>query len=148
VDGSFARTIPVNFAVDAYRDAWVARSRIAAGAAIAPAMLERAEVNVGAQPTALLARGTDSPERIPSVRSVRSLKAGEAISTQNTRSQAAVNRGDWVTLQVNTGAMRLESRAEVLQEGELGQMVKVRVAGAANPVEVLVVDRGRVEALP
>jgi flagella basal body P-ring formation protein FlgA len=53
-----------------------------------------------------------------------------------------------VTLLLNTGGMRIESRAEALQEGDLGRRVKVRVAGASSPVEALVVDRGRVEAMP
>ena len=57
-------------------------------------------------------------------------------------------RGEWVTLLLKAGVTQLEGRAEALQEGDLGQVVKVRMAGAASSVDALVVDRGRVEAMP
>ena len=149
VEGAFARTVPVTFLVEAYREAWVAKSGVAPGATLAPTMIERREVEVSSQRAAVFAAG-DAAEAPPSVglRSRRSLKAGEPLNAQNAERISAVGRGEWVTLLLKTGGTQLEGRAEALQEGDLGQVVKVRMAGASSSVEALVVDRGRVEAMP
>ena len=148
VDGAFARTVPVSFLVEAYREAWVAKSGVAPGAALAPTMLERREVEVFSQRAAVFATGDATEAPSAGLRSRRSLKAGEALNAQNAERIVAVGRGEWVTLLLKTGGTQLEGRAEALQEGDLGQVVKVRMAGASSSVEALVVDRGRVEAMP
>jgi len=148
VDGAFARTVPVSFLVEAYREAWVAKSGVAPGAALAPTMLERREVAVSSQRAAVFAAGDATELPSAGLRSRRSLKAGEPLNAQNAERIMAVGRGEWVTLLLKTGGTQLEGRAEALQEGDLGQVVKVRMAGASSSVEALVVDRGRVEAMP
>lgn len=144
VDGGFVRTVPVNFLVEAYRDAWVAKSAVAPGVALSSAMLERKEVDVVSQP---IRPAAAEPPADLSLRSLRSLKPGEAVNTLNTARVATVGRGESVTLYLKAGGMRMESRAESLQEGDMGQVVRVRVAGATSPIEARVVDRGRVEAI-
>lgn len=62
--------------------------------------------------------------------------------------QARIVRGDWVVLHIKSGRVELEQRAQALQDGELGQVVKVRAASSADQVEARVVAAGRVEAMP
>jgi flagella basal body P-ring formation protein FlgA len=82
------------------------------------------------------------------LRSLRSLRAGEALTANNAAPALPVSRGEWVTLQFNTGAVQMEGRAEALQGGGLGQVVRVRLARGSAPVEARIVARGRVEAMP
>jgi flagella basal body P-ring formation protein FlgA len=44
--------------------------------------------------------------------------------------------------------VQLEGRAKALQEGEIGELVRVRMTGAAVPVHARVIEPGRVEAMP
>jgi flagella basal body P-ring formation protein FlgA len=146
VDGGFVRTVPVSFSVAAYNEAWVARSAVASQAVLSGDMLERREVDIAAAPASAWPAGPAGAS--PALRSLRALKAGETLDAQNARVPLPVARGDWVTLEFSAGAMRLQGRAEALQEGDLGQLVKVRVSGASGSMEARVVDRGRVEAMP
>ena len=63
-------------------------------------------------------------------------------------SDVLVARGDWVTLRVLSGPVRLEARAEALQAGDAGQVVRVRMAGATQAIDARVLARGSVEAMP
>ncbi|WP_193387940.1 flagella basal body P-ring formation protein FlgA [Caenimonas sp. SL110] len=58
-----------------------------------------------------------------------------------------VSRGDWIVLQLKSGAVELERRVEVMQDGVLGQVIKVRGENGASSVDGRVVAAGRVEAL-
>lgn len=62
---------------------------------------------------------------------------------------AAVLRGEWATLRSIAGPVTLESRVEVLQEGRVGQKVRVRPsAGASAMVLARVIGRGQLELEP
>lgn len=143
VDGAYVRTVPVTFSVDAYRDAWVASTEVAGGALLAPGMLELKEVEVTGRSALPV-----SAARPGALRASRDLQPGEPLSSRNATQVAAVERGGTVTLHFKAGAMQLEGRAESLQDGEIGQLVKVRMAGATSAVQARVVERGRVEATP
>lgn len=60
----------------------------------------------------------------------------------------AVARGDWATLRATAGAVTLESRVEVLQDGRPGQRVRVRQQGATGPVFARVLGAGQLELVP
>lgn len=139
--GRFVRTVPVSFAVAAYREAWVAQSPIARGAALEPGMAERREVPIVGRSGADIR--LDSP--VGDRRAARAVKDGEPLTVRNTAPLPAIARGDWVALHLKSGLVELERRAQALQDGELGQVVKVRAANNASPVEARVVAPGRVE---
>jgi flagella basal body P-ring formation protein FlgA len=63
------------------------------------------------------------------------------------RVRAAVGRGDWGALRVVSGAVALESRVEILQEGQPGETVRVRRA-TAGVVNARVVGPGQLEVAP
>jgi hypothetical protein len=75
-------------------------------------------------------------------RFVRTVPVSFAVAAHR---DARVVRGDWVALHVTSGLVQVEQRAQALQDGQLGQVVKVRAANNANPVEARVVAPGRVE---
>lgn len=146
VDGAFIRTVPVSFQVEAYRDAWVASTTTGAEAPLSAQLLETREVAVTVQPVALLT--PIGAANATGRRSTRRLRPGEPLTEDNTRQLAAVARGEMVALQFKAGAVRLEGRAQALQEGEPGEVVRVRMTGASMPVQARVLERGRVEAMP
>lgn len=61
---------------------------------------------------------------------------------------ADVQRGEWAALRAGTGAVVLESRVEVLQDGRIGQHVRVRPAMGAGHLVARVVGRGQLELAP
>jgi flagella basal body P-ring formation protein FlgA len=142
VEGRFARAVPVTFLVDAYREAWVVPQGAAVGTRLSPGSLEQREVPArGAAPL--------SPNRpLRELRALRPLRPGEPLTAANAKPLAAVSRGDWVTLRSDSGALHLESRAEALQDGEIGQVVRVRVPRGSEALQARVVGAERVEAMP
>lgn len=148
VDGRFVRTVPVNFAVDAFRDAWVAPAAVAGGVSLTPGMIEKREVKVtGYASSRLAAPGSQPGTTAAGLRTTRAIKEGEPVTTANSAPLPAIARGAWVALHLTSGVVELESRAQALQDGEVGQIVKVRSSSAASPVEARVVAPGRVEAI-
>lgn len=59
-----------------------------------------------------------------------------------------VERGTWAALRSVTGAVVLESRVQVLQDGRTGERVRVRQQGATGIVFARVVERGVLELAP
>lgn len=143
VDGAFVRAVAVAFQVEAYQQAWVATGDTPASALLQSPLVQQREVPITAVSAAIRPVGEAT-----GVRSVRPLKAGDVLTTANTHKVSAVGRGEWVTLLFKAGPVQLEGRAEALQDGERGQMVRVRMSGATAAVEARVVERGRVEATP
>ena len=139
VDDQHVRAVPVSFSVEAYRDAWVAPAPIAAGAVVAPGALERREVALTA---AIPTRGTASAP----LRTTRAIRAGEAVGPRNTTSASVINRGEWVSLRLKSGAIELERPVQALEDGNLGALVQVKAGDDAKPIPARVVSAGRVEA--
>jgi flagella basal body P-ring formation protein FlgA len=57
----------------------------------------------------------------------------------------AVNRGDWALLRLYAGAVVVEARVEVMQDGRPGQMVRVRMPAAGGSVLAKVAAPGMLE---
>jgi flagella basal body P-ring formation protein FlgA len=56
-----------------------------------------------------------------------------------------VQRGQWASLRSGSGAVSLEARVEVLQDGRLGDSIRVRQQGAAAGVIARVTGPGQLE---
>jgi flagella basal body P-ring formation protein FlgA len=73
-----------------------------------------------------------------------------AALNERTASKAAsakpiVMRGEWAALRSGAGAVSLEARVEVLQDGRMGDIVRVRQPGAAGGVIARVTGPGQLE---
>jgi flagellar basal body P-ring formation protein FlgA len=145
VDGEFVRAVPVDFSVAAYRPAWVAPQGLARGVPVAAQSLERREIDVAAVGRKIL------PAELPSLGDLRSRRAvapGVAVESMDIEPVPAVTRGEQVTVLARSGDMELEARAEALQDGQVGQTVRVRTASGTAPVVAQVVSAGRVRVQP
>lgn len=60
----------------------------------------------------------------------------------------SVSRGEWAVLRSMAGAVALESRVEVLQDGRRGDRVRVRQQGVAGSLLARVSGKGQLELAP
>ncbi len=141
VDDRFVRTVPVTFAVEAYRQMRVAPQAVAAGVPLSLAHLETMAVAAGR------ASGRPAFDDGAVLHTAKPLRAGQVVTGADVKQVAAVERGAWVRLQYQAGAIALEGRAQALQEGRLGQVVQVRSAGSEGAVQARVLAAGLVEAV-
>lgn len=139
VNGRYARSVPVRFAVQAYRRVLALRNAAEAGVLVEPDMTMWREVDVARQPTALTAL---APGR---QRLRRSIEAGTVLTPASLAAAPAVARGEWLDLSLAAGAVSLQTRVEALQDGLVGQRVRVRSAQSVEPFEARVTGIGRVE---
>jgi hypothetical protein len=60
---------------------------------------------------------------------------------------AGVRRGEWVSLRMVSGELRIESRAQASSDAGRGEVVNVRTVSAPNLILARVIGPGRVEAV-
>ena len=151
VESRFVRAVPVRFDVEAWQNAVVAGRALTPGALLDSYALAnqterrlvdavRTRPGVGEAPVALVA---DSALRVR-----HAVRAGEALHASDFEAAPDVTRGTWVELRDGSGPVALSGRAEVLQDGRIGQTVRVRMHGAAGAVMARVLARDELEMLP
>ncbi|AMO95589.1 flagella basal body P-ring formation protein FlgA [Collimonas fungivorans] len=144
IDREFSRSIPVSFEVRAYQDGYVASQDMAAGSVVNPANFERREVDVAdvAHENAVAVK-SEADSTLWRIR--RSVNKGQPVLRSQVEPAPAVTRGEQITLRTHAGLVSLEGRVEALQDGYLGQMVRVRAAAATSSVMARVAGPGMVE---
>ncbi|MDR3018764.1 MAG: flagella basal body P-ring formation protein FlgA [Delftia acidovorans] len=151
------RAIPVRFEVAAFARLPVASHAMPAGSPVQADGMELREIDVtaampglsglpalpgGGRMDASAGAGADAPVLR------RALQAGDVVSADSLLARPAVVRGEWATLVTRQGPLSLESRVEVLQDGQPGQIVRARPANATGALSVRVVGRGQLELQP
>ena len=154
VDDRFVRSTAVSFEVGAWAPLAVASVDLERSAPLDPIVLqgglERREVDL----TTMRGRKPAGAARAPAKskagnrRLRRPLRAGEVITQAHLETAPAVTRGGWADLVARSGNVSIESRVEVLQDGRLGDRVRVKVPGANGEVVARVTGPGQVEAQP
>ncbi len=140
LDGSYYRTVPVTFSVNAVGPIFVARRDLVKGAVPGCSDLERQQREIAALASSPQAGDCANWQR----RLKRDLAAGEVLLTGDTEATPTVIEGQYVTLKVAEGAVMIESRALALTDGELGQRIAVRPSMSEEPVMATVVAPGLV----
>lgn len=120
VGDRFLRVVPVTFSVAAWGEGLAATGSLPAGAMLAAA---RTEVDLLASTGALLAHPDGMRVR-------RAVGSGDVLKQSDVQPLPAVVRGDWAALRSGTGAVRAEARVQVLQDGHVGDNVRVRSSTA------------------
>lgn len=88
------------------------------------------------------------PAMKDAVRTRRAAAAGAPPRPQEMKPLPAVVRGQWASLHSGTGVVRSESRVEVLQDGRVGDKVRVRPTAATASLVVRVSGPGLLEVAP
>lgn len=138
LDGSFYRSIPVPLNVTSVRRVLVARSALLKGQTLS---CENVDVEMR-DVAALFSAPQDSDCAKLQRRLRRNLSAGEVLLSDELETIPAISEGESVTLQVTSGAVVLESKAQALTDGQVGQRIEVRAALSQEPVLAMVVAPG------
>ena len=151
VDERFVRTTAVTFEVNAWASLPVATEDMRRGAQV-DAVLLRGATELRVVDLTNIRQGTpvSSSAELDAgrLRLRRPLKPGEVLTIAHLEPAPAVVRGNWAHLQAGSGAVSVESRVEVLQDGRTGQLVRVKVPGSSGEVMARVTGPGRVEVQP
>lgn len=143
-DDRFIQTVPVDFEVSAYERGYVADSAAPQGSPLDQVRMQAIDVDL----TTLSAKSpltSAASQSIGDMQLRRSVAAGQVVTRDSIESRPAVARGDWATLRAIAGAVNLESRVEVLEDGRNGQMVHVKLPNATAPMLARVVGPRTVE---
>jgi flagella basal body P-ring formation protein FlgA len=135
VDGVFARAVALPFQVRAYGKVLAATRDLAAGAQPDCATLAEREEDLAALDAAPLKGPCGAVEG----RLKRPLAIGTPLLNAHLQAPLAVTQGDSIGLLMRDGAIVLESRATALADGNVGQRIDVRPAGATQTVRAEVV---------
>lgn len=79
---------------------------------------------------------------------VRGLSPGRAIETAELQTPAIVTRNAPVRMRYQSENISIQAVGTAMQDGSMGQKIKVRNDDSGTEVDALVVDRGHVEVLP
>lgn len=146
VEGHFVRTVPVCFEVAARVPAWVAKDALPVGAKVTAEAFVPGQVDLAGMPGGEPRRFADTFAGGTALVLRHALRPGEPLTTANSAPAPLVARGDIALLRITDAAIELESRVEVLQDGLLGQKVRVKATNAVGPVMARVTGAGRLEA--
>lgn len=145
VDAGFVRAVPVDFTVAAYGEGWMTAVGVPRGAAVDAVSLQSQEIDLTQVASSAVPVKLDPASTL---RARRNLAAGATVTGADLEPVPAVARGEPVTLVSQDRGLELELHAEALQDGQVGQSVRVRARGAAEPVLAQVVAPGRVRIRP
>ncbi|MGJ7574310.1 flagella basal body P-ring formation protein FlgA [Variovorax sp. RB2P76] len=164
VNDRFVRTVPVGFEVSVFAPGYVAAHDLVAGQTVdlshrdgGQLMVRDVEWSGRASPPVRTAPPVDndaqssgavqgdSPSTRAALRLRRPVTAGSALTRADVEEVPAIARGDYATLHAFQGAIELESRVEVLQDGIVGQPVRVKLPGASSAIMAKVTAPGQVE---
>ncbi|CAB3759859.1 MULTISPECIES: flagella basal body P-ring formation protein FlgA [Burkholderia] len=160
VDGIFVRTVPVDFDVSVFAPTYVAARDLRVGQILDPMRPDPAQVKIeerewSGRPTPPLrvATALDPARKVEPVdagddsmmRVRRPVQAGRVLSKADVEPLPKVVRGDYATLREVDGPIALESRVEVMEDGQVGDAVRVRQTGASDTVVARVTGPHAVE---
>ncbi|MDT0138594.1 flagellar basal body P-ring formation chaperone FlgA [Acidovorax sp. PRC11] len=143
------RAIPVRFEMSLFAMAAVAREELAAGSEVPEENVAWREVDLARLPAAAVpaAWGTQMDAGAP-LHVRKRMAAGEVLTADRVGPALAVARGQWVRVTATSGGLSLESRAQSLQDGQIGQTVRVRPQNAAEALMAKIIAPGQLELQP
>ena len=122
-DGSEAKTVEVTFRVKIFAITVVAAKPIAFHAVIGSEDVTLARVELGGD------RIIAAPEAVIGQRAVNALPAGRKLTPRDIEDAPVVATNTEVTVRVNAGGAEVTSTGTTREEGRLGQMIRVHLAG-------------------
>lgn len=136
------RAIPVEIEVRAYVNGWEASADIRPGAAtLNDASLKRGQVDVAALGAAPWREALDG------YRLRKPLLAGQILTAAHMERLTAVTRGQLVDVKAGDGDLRIDVQARALQDGQVGDLIRVRLARSSAAVTGRVTAASAVEVV-
>lgn len=121
----------------------VARNAIPRGTGLTPNLLALQEMDV----SRLRGNYYTAIQDVTGMRLRNRLRPGDAVTNVNLMASDAVNRGDQVMILAvsGTGALGVRMAGEALDNGKVGDQVRVKNLQSGRVIRALVVGRGQVE---
>ena len=141
VDGVFHRSVVVPVEIAAYAPVLVAREDLAPGRDLLARDFETRIVDV----TRLTGEPITPGAALVTMRSRKTLHAGDALVREALEARPAVTRGENVTLQIHAASMQLEATAVALADARVGDLVWIKRDMAGESLRARVVAPGIVE---
>lgn len=142
ISDQVVKSMPVLFELSGSRQAFIVRHDIARGGTVSEADVELREVDIFA----------DVNEPVSPVdfakaaaRAKTGLRKGAILSNANIETVPDVARGDFVVLLAREGLVSIESRVEAMQDGYVGQIIKVRPGNSNDQIPAKIIEPGKVE---
>jgi flagella basal body P-ring formation protein FlgA len=137
VDGVFFQTVSIPFAVEVNGPVLVARHALSKGQPLScdDLISEQVELTAYADPVVACT---------PGMQLRREMQAREVLHSADVRAMPAVRQGGTVQLLQVRGEIRIEAAAIALRDGEVGQVVSVRIGNGTASVPALVTAPGQV----
>ncbi|WP_433693391.1 flagellar basal body P-ring formation chaperone FlgA [Herbaspirillum seropedicae] len=145
VDDLFVRSVPVRFRVRAYRTAYVARQDIGAGRAANENQFESRQVDIAPVNGAAIPMRSPSAEPETQWRVKKTVGRGDVLLIKQVDAAPMMQRGQTATLRTGAGDLAIEGVVEVLQDGYMGQLIRVKGAASTGVVLARVVGPGLLE---
>lgn len=142
VSDHLIKSVPVSFEVSGSRQAFMAKHDVARGNAVSAADVELREVDIFADLSEPISPVDFSKA---AVRAKTGLRKGAILSRANVETVPDVARGDAVVLLARDGLVSIESRVEAMQDGYVGQTIKVRPGNSNNQILAKIIEPGKVE---
>lgn len=140
-NGQHVRTVPVHFSVSVFAQSAVATQGMVQGKTLQASDVVMKEIDLAKSSAAQ----TVSASQAVAQQLRKPLRTGEPISAENLRAMPAVARGEWARLVSASGSMTLESQVQVLQDGYVGQVVRVQARNASGSLNARVTGPGHLE---
>jgi flagella basal body P-ring formation protein FlgA len=150
VDDQFVRVLPVVFEVKTFAPALVALRNLKAGEELNARNVAARESECPDRPLLPVQSvlSVESSEPAQAMRLRRPLAVGDPLTTSHVEAMPLVKHGSAATLITSLGSINVESRVEVLEDGALGQKVRVKLSNASGAIQALVTGPGCVEVIP
>jgi flagella basal body P-ring formation protein FlgA len=140
VDGALYRSVVVTLAVVARQEVYVARRALAEGDTVTAQ-----DVVLGVRDVAGLADAAIKPEALAGAPRLRgALAQGQVLTVRQVAPAGMVMRGDRVAVEVRNHGILLETVAVAQADGQLGQMVPVKLQQSSEAVSAKVIAPGQV----
>ncbi len=138
-DDLHLKAVPVRFEVSVFAMAPVATTSASTGSLLGQDALVWQEAEITHHPSLATKEGL----ALSALTVRKALEAGEVVTRQHLKAAPAVTRGASATLLSGSGAVSLESRVEVLQDGHVGQLVRVKPLNAVGSLVARVIAPGQ-----
>lgn len=141
--GQYVRSVSVRFEVGAFMPVPVATRALPGGVALQSVDWQEHEVDVTRVPDAVVSFPPSTLQRMR-----RPIRSGDVITHAHLQTFPAVSRGEWANLTTQAGLVVLESKVEVMQDGQVGQLVRVKPTNGNGSVVARVIGPGNLEMQP
>jgi len=141
LDGELYRTVWTSWKVELWERRQVLRNAKRAGQPLLPEDFVTRRIRVGSGSE----RHAIDPATLGQAVILRDMPAGAIVNDRDVQRMVVMKRGDMIGLEIRRGRVMVRAQATALQDGRVGDKIRVRCERTGKEVLALVVSRALVE---